>query len=781
MTLLFFSFTRALLAGSLILAAGLTTTSVAQPAADTTKPVATTPKTADGAFDDDPRPVTAAEQIVNAAGLDAARLAEAQRQLLAILQKPDAPASERQAAAQQLGYVLLTGHPASHAATLDALAPMLAEPARSHYARLALDRTPGAAIDTLYLQALRSSSGRIQLGLVDALGTRSVVAAVPALAGLLKDPATARAAASALGRIGGPDALEALATAKDPLAPAVLDARLEAATKTDAATAAKVAAEIYREPAAPLAQRSAALRALIAANPGGAVEAIHTALIGRQHAFHQVAIESVVSVPNADTGTVLAGRLPAYSPAVQAALVASIARRGEAGAVSGVLALASRSTEEQVRLAAIEALGRMPGVTDTAETLVRVAAIGEGDEAKAALAALARLNGPGIDDFVRTGAAADGDTARRAVFIQLLAARNQTEAIPFLFSLRQSPSDALRLKALDALRLIARPADQPPLVEWALGTTDRTESARAVRALITLILRGDDTATRAAPVLAALESGDSAARLTLLPVLSRVGGAPAVAAAATLARAADEDVAMAATTELAQWRDASALPALVELVSSMPSAAVRDAATQGAARFLAVRKNATPAQRSLYARQLLALPLDPVDRGAMINVLSLCADEEALAAAKQYLADPAAAAVARDAVDAITSNLAGPPALTASDAREGTAWLTDGQRDTFWSIPNAAGGWLRLDLHNTRPVRKITLDQGLREWDSPHRLAVHVSDDPKKPGKPLFEMGGEPDQTLVVLPAGTRARYVWLRQNGTRPDSQWAIAELIVE
>ena len=781
MNLPFFSLTRALVAGSLILAAGFTTTSVAQPAAGPAKPVATTPQAAVGAFDDDPRPVTAAEQIVNAAGLDAAKLAGAQRDLLAILQKPDAPANERQAAAQQLGFVLLTGDPAGHAATLNALAPMLAEPARSDYARLALDRAPGASIDTLYLQALRSSSGRTQLGLVDALGTRGVVAAVPALAGLLNDPATARAAASALGRIGGPEALEALAHARNHLAPAVLDARLAAAAKADVATAAKISAEIYREPAAPLAQRSAALRALIAANPAGAVEEIHTALIGSEPAFHQVAIESVVSVPNADTGTVLAGRLPAYSPAVQTALVAAIAQRHEAGAVSGVLAIASGSTNEQVRLAAIEALGRMPGSTDTANALVRVAAAGESDEAKAALASLARLNGPGIDDFVRTGAAADGDSARRAVFIQLLGARNQTEAIPFLFGLRQSPSGALRLKALDALRLIAQSADQPALIEWAVGTKDRTESTRAVRALITLILRDGATATRAAPVLATLGSGDSATRLTLMPVLSRVGGAPAIAAAAELARAADEDVAKAATAELAQWRDASALPALVELVSSTPRPAVRDAATQGAVRFLLVRKNATPAQRSLYARQLLALPLDPVDRGAMINVLSLCADEDALAAAKQFLAEPATAAAAQDAVDAITSNLAGPPALTASEAGDKTTLITDGDRETFWSIPNAPGGWLRLDLHNSRPVRKITLDQALRERDSPNRLAVHVSNDPAKPGAPLLEMEGEPDQTVVILPASTRGRYVWLRQNGTRPDSQWAIAELIVE
>ena len=96
MNLPYFSFTRALAAGSLILAAGFPATSAAQPA-DPAKPVSATPQAATGAFDDDPRPVTAAEQIVNSAGLDAARLAQAQRDLLAILQKPDAPADERQA------------------------------------------------------------------------------------------------------------------------------------------------------------------------------------------------------------------------------------------------------------------------------------------------------------------------------------------------------------------------------------------------------------------------------------------------------------------------------------------------------------------------------------------------------------------------------------------------------------------------------------------------------------------------------------------------------------
>jgi hypothetical protein len=746
--------TRVLTVGALLLAAGCSTPTPTPPAA--TPKTASGPQAVEGAFDDDPRPLSAAEQIVNAAGLDNAKLAAAQQSLLALLQKPDASATERQQAAQQLGLILLTGDSAGHAALLNVLAPMLHDPALSAYARLALDPVPSASLDTLYLQALLSTSGRTQLGLIDSLGSRGVTAATPALAGLLNNPATAAAAAGALGRIGGPAALEALAQAKDQLAPFILLARLDAADKTDITTSAKVAGEIYRNPAAPLGPRAAALRQLIASNPAGAPDEIHAALSGPETPFHHVAIESVATLPGADLGAKLGSRLSAYPAAVQASLITALGHRNDASAVPSLLG-ALDSPEETVRFAALDALGRLPGNVEVAQRLATLAN-GKGDEAKAAATALARLNGPGLDDFVRAGAAAEGDKDLRAVFIQQIAARNLTEAIPFLFSLRQSPVESLRLESLDALRLIALAPDQPALIAWAIGAPNRTESARAVRALITLILRDGAMATRATPVLTALESGDSAARLTLLPVLSRVAGAPALATASKLARHDDEAVAKAATAELTRWPDASALPVLIELVTATPRPAIRNA-----------------------ARQLLAQPLDAAAQNAALNVLSLCSDQDALATATRFLTDPATTATAQDAVDAITSNLAGPPAFTASGAGDQTTLITDGQRHTYWLIPNTPGGWLRLDLHNSRPVRTLTLDHGTREWDWPDRLAVFVSDDPEQAGDALLEMEGEHRQTVAKLPAGTRGRYVWLRQKGTRPNNPWVIAELIVE
>ncbi|HEY8993707.1 MAG TPA: discoidin domain-containing protein, partial [Lacunisphaera sp.] len=184
--------------------------------------------------------------------------------------------------------------------------------------------------------------------------------------------------------------------------------------------------------------------------------------------------------------------------------------------------------------------------------------------------------------------------------------------------------------------------------------------------------------------------------------------------------------------------------------------------------------------RSTHARALLTLPLDVSSRVGLINVLSLCADQPALDTAKTFLADPATTAAAQDAVDAITSNLSGPPTFAASSSPETASRASDGNMKTFWMAPIVPGEWLRADLHNSRPIRKITLEHAAREWDFPANIDVFVSDDPNQPGEARVQVEGTRYRTIVTLPAGTHGRYLLIRQTGTR-SGPWAIAELLVE
>jgi len=263
-------------------------------------------------------------------------------------------------------------------------------------------------------------------------------------------------------------------------------------------------------------------------------------------------------------------------------------------------------------------------------------------------------------------------------------------------------------------------------------------------------------------------------------VLSRVAGPAALATAGAQALSSDEAVATAATAELTRWPDSNALPVLVDLSVRTAHESVRASALQGAIRHLSQLSTTTPEVRSAQARSLLELTSDQNIRIALLNVLGLCADEPALQTARKYLADPATAAAAQDAIDAILSNQAGPATMTASQNSENAARAVDNRPRTFWETTNTPGEWLRADLHHSRPVRKITLEQGNREWDFPEAVSVQLSDDPDKPGDVLAQLEGSRYRTVITLPAGARGRYLWIRQTATR-SGPWTVSELIVE
>ncbi|MEX0585033.1 MAG: HEAT repeat domain-containing protein, partial [Pirellulales bacterium] len=101
------------------------------------------------------------------------------------------------------------------AASVPALAKLLAEKEHSHMARYALERIPAPQAAETLRGALASVAGALKIGVISSLGARRDEASVPALAALLGDSAVAvaRAAALALGAIRTAAAAKALAQA----------------------------------------------------------------------------------------------------------------------------------------------------------------------------------------------------------------------------------------------------------------------------------------------------------------------------------------------------------------------------------------------------------------------------------------------------------------------------------------------------------------------------------------------------------------------------------------
>lgn len=98
------------------------------------------------------------------------------------------------------------------AASVPALAGLLANTELSHMARYALERIPAPEAGAALRDALGKLSGALKIGVVSSLGARFDGESSKALIGLLKDSdaAVARAAALALGAIHNPAAAAAL-------------------------------------------------------------------------------------------------------------------------------------------------------------------------------------------------------------------------------------------------------------------------------------------------------------------------------------------------------------------------------------------------------------------------------------------------------------------------------------------------------------------------------------------------------------------------------------------
>ena len=93
-----------------------------------------------------------------------------------------------------------------------ALTPLLGDEKLSHMARYALETIADPSVDEALRQAMGTLKGRPLLGVIGSLGVRRDAMAVNAMARLLANPDSeiAQAAARALGKIGTPEAAQAI-------------------------------------------------------------------------------------------------------------------------------------------------------------------------------------------------------------------------------------------------------------------------------------------------------------------------------------------------------------------------------------------------------------------------------------------------------------------------------------------------------------------------------------------------------------------------------------------
>ena len=713
------------------------------------------------------------------AGTDPQKLGAIKQRLLALLRLSDATFAARQAAAHRLGRVLAAGPAKTSADALKPLGAMLSDDRDSDLARLALERVRGDIVDALFVNALAKASGRTRLGVLDSIARRRVAAAVPPLSKLLQDSdaATVAAAARALGEIANPAAVAALHALPEPTPASIAAAKLVAAAQLPTVPALGLLNELQRSARDPV-HRAAAFRLSLDIEIGAAAARIADVLGSHDWLMKHVALESLATSRAPNLLSTLAGKLSAWDAPTQRAVISALGRRGEAS-VTEAIVTATRHPDADVRAEAIEALGKLPGTSDTAVLLAKITAHSDSTDARIARRALARLNGPDVSSTILTGAER-GETAMRVVYLQQLALRNMTEGLPLLRRSRADPALEIRLAAAGAIGEIAPVSEQAALLDWTIKATDPSEQTRTLRSLVNVTLRNPDEPGRGRAVFAAIESAPPELALRLLPALGRMGGAASAESAARLAIQDHAEVSTAATTALTRWPDATALPSLATVAEKAAQPEARTAATEGVLDYFERNRETWTPENTAVISRLLANTREAGPRRKLVALLHRADDRAALALARKLKSDPVLGPEATLAVDVIRANRTGPPGVRASSSA-GIANLTDGKTNTRWTTPARGDEWFEADFRLSRPIVRVTLDQTGRAAEFPERYEVYVTDDPKSPGEAIATGAGQHRRTVMELPAGTRGRYLIVKNVAERDDTPWAVCELYVD
>lgn len=503
---------------------------------------------------------------------------EKEADLLAVL-RSDAAGAEKAMACKKLAIY-------GSAAAVDDLGNLLPDPQLSSWARIALEVIPGEEPNAALRQAATTLEGRLLVGVINSLSFRGDAGAVDTLITKLKDSDTevASAAAVALGNIGTPAAVTslraALADSSNDLKSAVAEGCVLCAERLNAAGDAKAAIEIYdevRNADLPMQRIIEATRGAILARQQDGISLLMEAFQSPDKKMFRLALSTVREFPGAEVDKVLASKLTDTTPERAAMMIQAMADRPDT--VSLAVILKSAQTGDQtIRLSAINALQRV-GNDSCLATLLEIATDADEDLAAAAQQTLAVLPGTNVNNEISTLLPkASGDQYR--VLLQLIGKR-RISAVPEVQKALGNSDAAIRGAALSALGQTVSLKQMAVLVSCVVRPEHAEDLPIATRALKTASVRMPDREACAGELAAALTGSPAAAKVTLLEIVTEVGGPTALKTLATAAKSSDPQMQDTGSRLLGTWNNVAAAPVLLDLAKTGPAEKYRVRALRG--------------------------------------------------------------------------------------------------------------------------------------------------------------------------------------------------------
>lgn len=522
-----------------------------------------------------------------------------------------------------------------------ALAALLTEPATAHAARYALEGLPFPESVAALRDAAGKTSGAIKAGLLDSLGWRRDTAAVPLLSKALsdKDAVVASAAASALGRIGDKEAISALTAAIEKVPAAVQPAVLDGLT-----------------------------RCADQARAGGdakAATAIYRDLLATKYPqnIRVVAWRGLVMTDSAGRAKLVSQELAGQDHALHLAALKVLRELRDQAVIDASLRQWS-TLPADAQLAVLDARVSLGGdllptirtATQSPHLTVRVAAwealSDSGDSAAIpALAKAATSEQPAERDAARDALSRlRGPGIHEALLADLSKAepKEKTELLRALGERNETNATSVLLENAgtgpDAVRLAAleslrKIADPNTAAPLiALAAKAGPDSEHVLNALYAVCEASGNKEQLTATILGAMKSLPTAEQRLVLPVLSELATPAALEAALAASRNPDPEVAKDAVRVLAQWPNAAPAANLLELSGTATDASLQVLAMRACISVEAQEPNLE--QRLAVFQKVMATAKRPDEKKQALGQIGQIPTREALPVAMGYLEDP---------------------------------------------------------------------------------------------------------------------------------------------
>lgn len=523
------------------------------------------------------------------------------------------------------------------------LAKLLDDKRLASWSRIALEAIPDPAADAALIEAAKSLEGKLLVGVINSLGERRSEDAIEPLADCLsdQDEQVAAAAAVALGKIGNEYAVHTLhgafANAKPDVKSAIAEGGILCAERMVEEGNHDFAVQIYdviRNADLPKQRILEATRGAILARGAEGIPLLVEQLESSDKQEFHIGLSTARELEGAEVVQALSTQLANATPERAALILYAIGDVPNVKLPQSVLRSAT-SGDKQVRLAAVEILGRL-GDASAVPTLLEIATDSDGELAAAAKKSLAGLPSKEVDaEIVSRLSTAKDETL--GVLVELVGER-RIEATDELVKALESSDEAIRSAALAALGETVGAESLDVLIEEVLEAKDDAAGETAERALLTASIRMPNRDATAKELAAVMPNASQAAKASLLRTLGAMGGPAALETIADVLKSGDEQLQDVGTKVLGEWMTADAAPVLLEVTSDPSAKKYHVRALRGYLR-IARQLKIPDEDRIAMCRKALEIAQRPEERELALDALKRSPSKEAVELASSLLDD----------------------------------------------------------------------------------------------------------------------------------------------